>query len=85
MNNMPTTTEQIQKNRIWIDKELNRLESIAASNNLIYACLIHWAPISKSLESRVAFFEDRYEANSWLNNVENSYKYSDLPYTTYIG
>lgn len=85
MNNMPSTNEQIQYNRNWVAKELNRLSNIASVSNLIYACLIHWAPISKDLESRVAFFEGRYEAQCWLDNIEKNYINTDVPYSTYIG
>ena len=85
MNNMPNTREQIEYNRKWVASELERLNKIAKTNNLVYACLIHWAPISKDLESRVAFFEDRYEAQSWLDNIEKNYRNTDIPYSTYIG
>lgn len=84
MNNMPNTKEQIEQNRKFVEKELKRLHKIAGLNNLIFACCIHWAPISKCLESRVAFFEERYEANLWLEQMEKTYTKIDLPFETYI-
>ena len=85
MNNMPNTREQIEYNRKWVANELERLDKIAKTNNLIYACLIHWAPISKDLESRVAFFEEMYEAQEWLKSIESAYIHTEIPYSTYIG
>jgi len=83
MNNMPTTLEQIEINREFVSKELNRLYKIARNNDLIFSCVIHWAPLSKCLESRVAFFEERYEASLWEDSMRSTYSKLGVPFEVY--
>lgn len=77
------TNEQIKLNREYVSNELSRIYKIASENKLIPACVIHWAPLSKCLESRVAYFEENYEANLWKEKMIQIYSDLDLPYEIY--
>lgn len=78
------TEEQIKANREFVKNELDRLWKISRASNLIFACVIHWAPLSNCLESRVAFFEEKYEATLWEDLMKNTYSKLDLPYEIYV-
>lgn len=77
------TDEQVKLNREFVSNELSRIYKIASENKLIPACVIHWAPLSNALESRVAYFEENYEANLWREKMNDIYSDMDLPYEVY--
>ena len=81
---MPTTKEQIEINRSYIKKELDRIHHVASKAQLYAAVLFHWAPLSGCLETVVAYFEDYTEGKWWLEDKENTYKRLGVEYTTYI-
>lgn len=77
------TEDQIKKNREFVDKEISRVSKISKDSNLFFVCLIHWAPLSNCLESRVAFFEDNYDAYLWKDMMNNTYSKLDILYEIY--
>ena len=81
---MPNSKEQIEKNREFVKQELTRLYKFIEGKNLVFACLIHWEPLRDRLESRVAYFEERYEAALWKDMMNKQYSKLNIPYEIYI-
>lgn len=82
---IPTTKEQIAKNREFIDSNLAKIIDRARSANLIYAVLFYWSDISKCVEYRVGYFEENFEANIWLDEFIKKYEKLGIPTVDYSG
>lgn len=81
--NMPITKEQIELNRDFVSKELDRCYNIARKSNLVGICLIRWNPLSDRLESKVAYFEENFDAICWKEDIEKAYSKLNIPYEIY--
>lgn len=77
------TDEQIMQNTQWVEDELNRVYNIARKDRLLYCVCVYWSPVTKNLESRVAYFEDPFERSLWKEYIDKTYNKLDTPYHIY--
>ena len=82
---MPETPEQIEKNRKYVEEEIQRCLKIAKINNLKFVCVIYWAPLSNCLESRLGYFEDNFDAVCWKDKMSETYSKFNVPFEIYCG
>ena len=84
MTNMPMTQEHIDARRIFNDNELNRAHNIVNANNLIGALCVYWSEIGNCLEMRRAFFDDVFEARTWIDTLKYTYENFKMIHSEYI-
>jgi len=84
--NMPINEKQIQINRNYIDKEINRIKSILDSipSKMEAVLVIHWDPLLDTCESRVALFEDHFLTTEWAANERKIYETLEVPFSVYF-
>ena len=78
------TKEEVRRNTHIINEKLKEVRKLANDHNLFYVALFHYDPLTDSIDNRIGYFEERFEANNFAEDLHKTYeRFSDTPFTIY--